>query len=170
MTSRPSVYSLLVPDPTDTLAALAFTQYEQHKVETYSDIEAATGRAPTPQEMHVFECAAKTPMGIAMYRRRAETMVNLFLDATLETRKARLEAEFMTTAVGRQLADILAHQRARKGLTGWFRDVSANLSVNFLTILLIAALVFGYRLLDDWLNHLGTQTGIGSTHTPHVRK
>ncbi|MDQ1924011.1 hypothetical protein [Massilia pseudoviolaceinigra] len=69
----------------------------------------------------------------------------------------------MTTAIGQQLATILAHQRARKGLTGWLKDVSANLSVNVLTILFIAALVFGYRLLDGWLNHLSTQTGVSST-------
>ncbi|ATQ77671.1 hypothetical protein CR152_26570 [Massilia violaceinigra] len=160
MTTRQSVYSLLVPDPGDTLA---YTQYKQHKVETCSEIASSTGRAPTSDEMSAFERAAKTPMGIAMYQRRAVTLANAFLDATLESRKARLEAEFMTTAIGQQLATILAHQRARKGLIGWLKDVSANLSVNVLTILFIAALVFGYRLLDGWLNHLSTLTGVSST-------
>ncbi|MDM5177446.1 hypothetical protein PO883_09610 [Massilia sp. DJPM01] len=89
--------------------------------------------------------------------------MNTFINATIESRKARLEVEFMTTAIGQQLAAILAHQRARKGLAGWFKDVSANLSVNVLTILLIAALVFGYRLLDNWLNHLSSETGVSST-------
>ncbi|UOD28600.1 hypothetical protein INH39_24600 [Massilia violaceinigra] len=170
MTGRDSVYALLVSDPSDTLAALAYTIYKQHEIETYSDIEATTGQAPTQQQIDAFERAAKTPTGLAIYTRRAETLMNTFLDATLSARKAKLEAEFMTTTISHQLSAIAARQHARKGIRGWAKDVSANLTVNFLTILLIAGFVFGYRLLDGWLNHLGTQTGLTSTEAPHVRK
>ncbi|MCE3607797.1 hypothetical protein LXA47_29975, partial [Massilia sp. P8910] len=46
---------------------------------------------------------------------------------------------------------------------GWLKNVSAHLSVNVLTILLIAALVFSYRLLDNWLNYLSSETGVSSS-------
>lgn len=158
--THPNVFALLVPHPDDTLAALAYASYKQHEIETYAAIEAQTGRPPTPQDVENFERAATTPACLAMYQRQAGSFMKAFLDATLDAKGAKIQAEFTDTAIGRQLAAIQAELRARRGPLGLFRDVGANLSVNVLTILLIAALVFGYRLLDDSLDSLSSRTGV----------
>lgn len=44
----PSVLSLLLPHPHDTLAALAYASYKHHELQTYAAIEAQTGHPPTP--------------------------------------------------------------------------------------------------------------------------
>lgn len=86
--------------------------------------------------------------------------MNAFVNATLDAKREALQADFTSTAIGRQLAAIQAELRARRGPLGLFRDVGANLGVNVLTILLIAALVFGYRLLDDGLDSLSSRRGV----------
>lgn len=167
MPSRPSVYSLLVSDPNDTLAALAYTTYKQHEVETFAEIALRTGHPPTPDDIEAFERTASTPSALAMYERQAEALMKTFLEITLSARQAKLDADFLNTAVGQKLATLQAQQDAKKGFGGWFRDVSANLTVNVMTLLVIAALVYGYRLLDGWMSDLGTKTGvIRSDQTP----
>jgi hypothetical protein len=42
----------------------------------------------------------------------------------------------------------------------WFADALGNLSVNFITILLIAAMVTGYQALDHLSSQLGQVTGV----------
>ncbi|NHZ37471.1 hypothetical protein [Massilia rubra] len=156
----PSVFSLLLPHPHDTLAALAYASYKHHEMQTYAAIEAQTGHPPTPEDVDTFERAATTPVCLAMYHRQADSFMNAFVNATLDAKREALHADFTSTAIGRQLAAIQAELRARRGPLGLFRDVGANLSVNVLTILLIAALVFGYRLLDDGLDRLSFRTGV----------
>jgi hypothetical protein len=43
---------------------------------------------------------------------------------------------------------------------GWAADVSGNLAVNFVTILVIAALLFGFRGLDNMLGEFGRNSGV----------
>ena len=164
--ANPSVFALLVPHPDDTLAALAYALYKQHEIETYAAIEAQTGRPPAPEDIENFERAATTPVCLTMYQEQADSFMKAFLDATLDAKREKIQAELTNTAIGRQLAAIQAELGARRGPLGLFRDVGANLSVNVLTILLIASLVFGYRLLDDGLNSLSFRTGVTQQKPP----
>lgn len=167
MTITPSAFSLLLPHPHDTLAALAYASYKHHEMQTYAAIEAQTGRPPSAEEIDNFERAATTPACLEMYRTQADIFMSAFVNATLEAKRETLHADFTSSAIGRQLATIQAELRARKGALGLFRDVGANLSVNMLTILLIAALVFGYRLLDEGLDRLSFRTGV-TQQTPSI--
>lgn len=148
MTSCQSVYSLLGTRPNDVFAALAYTMYKQHKIETMREIEARTGTSPSAADLETFERCARTPSALAMYREHAAAMMKTFVDETLANKQATFQADFVNTAVGRQLASIQANQVASKSISGWFREVSANLAVNLMTILVIGSLVFGYRWIE----------------------
>jgi hypothetical protein len=64
----------------------------------------------------------------------------------------------------------LEHAHARPGIKipgdqdrswrGWAAEVSGNLAVNFVTILVIAALLFGFRGLDQMLTEFGQHSGV----------
>lgn len=96
------------------------------------------------------------------YRKNAITRFLLFLliDNTLEQRQRELEQDFFATKVGRQLDALQAHQKAKRTWRSWLADVSGNLVVNFVTILVIAALLFGFRGLDTMLGEFGRDSGV----------
>ncbi len=97
-----------------------------------------------------------------MYVHRGETLIQAFLEVTLTERQAVLGADFINTAVGQQLAAIQRNQQMNRGFSGWFRDVTANLSVNLMTILVIGALVFGYKWIEDWSGRISQKAGVTS--------
>jgi len=127
-----AMYQLLAEDCGDVLATFAYAVYKQHKVEV----------------MH------------AMYRLRAEAALQNFLDETLGSRKRELEENFTTTKIGAQLQAIQMAQNQKRSWKGWAADVSGNLAVNFVTILVIAALLFGFRRLDQMLNEFGRNSSV----------
>lgn len=47
MASQPTMYELLVQDPEDVLAALAYTAYKQHEFEVMSKIQSDTQSPPS---------------------------------------------------------------------------------------------------------------------------
>jgi hypothetical protein len=53
-----------------------------------------------------------------------------------------------------------AHQKAKWTWKGWAAEVSGNLAVNFVTILVIAALLFGFQGLDTMLGEFGQDAGV----------
>lgn len=153
------MYQLLVPDPDDVLAALAYTAYKQHEVEAMTSLEAASGNPPTQAEIDGFYRAASTATMLEMYADRAEALINAFLAETLQSRESALENQFATTEIGLQLKGIQEKQRERRTWKGWTADVGGNITVNFMTLIFVAALVFGYRQFDDWMSKLGHKTG-----------
>lgn len=155
MAAHPTVFSLLVTNPDDVLAALAYAAYKQHEVETMAEILSRTGTEPTADDVAAFERSASTAAGLAMYEERAETLMQTFLSVTLAARESALVAEFTNTAVGQQLLNIQNNQKADKTFMGWARDVTGNLMVNLVTILIIGSLVIGYKKYEDWSGNLG---------------
>jgi hypothetical protein len=160
MMNSTTMYKLLVHDPDDALAALAFTTYKQHEMEVMDGILAATGEPPSQSDIDAFYIASSTPTMLAMYEQRAEILLNTFLEEALKSRKQALEMEFNATRIGQQLQSIQKKQSGKKSWKGWAADVSGNLAVNFVTILVIAGLLFGFRGLDQILNTFGQQTGL----------
>lgn len=161
MSSGPSVYSLLGTRPNDVLAALAYTMYTQHRVETIRKSEARTGASPSAEDLDTFERCVRTHSALAMYKEHAVATMKAFVDETLASEQAALQADFISTSIGRQLSSIQANQVASKSLSGRFREVSANLAVNLMTILVIGSLVFGYRWIEVWSERLGEHAGVG---------
>lgn len=167
-----SMYELLVHDPNDVLAALAFTAYKQHEKQVMDQIELDSGAPPSKTDIDAFHYASSAPAMPAMYRQRAQTLMNKFLEESLKSRKQALEVEFTTTKISQQLQMILETQNIRRSWKGWAAEVSGNLAVNFITILVIAGLLFGFRGMDQLLNTFGQQTGLlsGGTSPAPARK
>ena len=156
----PSMYSLLVHDPDDVLTALAYTAYKSHELEVMRAIASETGLPPTQGDIDAFYRVSSSPTMLAMYVRQAEALTKTFLDEALKSRKSALEADFVSTAVGRRLIAIERKLVEKRSVRGWCADVGANLAVNFVTILVIAALLFGFQGLDRMLGTLGRDSGI----------
>jgi hypothetical protein len=100
------MYSLLVKDPDDVLAALAYTAYKQHESEVMAAISAASGVPPTQAEQDAFYLSSSSPAQLTMYQDRAQSLINAFLDASLEQRALELERDFLTSKVSMQLSTI----------------------------------------------------------------
>lgn len=96
--------------------------------------------------------------------------MNAFLEETLESRRNVLESEFASTKIGQQLLAIQEKQREKKGGKGWAADVSGNLAVNFVTILVIAALLFGFKGLDKMLRDFGRNSGVLDSEKTETKK
>jgi hypothetical protein len=79
---------------------------------------------------------------------------------TLTLRRQKLEQNFLATKVGQQLEAIQVNQQQKRSWKGWAAEVSGNLAVNFVTILVIAALLFGFRGLDQVLAEFGRNSGV----------
>jgi hypothetical protein len=164
------MYEILVQDPEDVLAALAYTAYKQHEFEVMSKIQHETQAPPTAADMEQFYRAASAPAMIEMYMQRAELLSNAFLTSSLETKYSELEAAFINTSIGRQLSDIRGKQDERRTWKGWVADSLGNLTVNFVTILLIAAAVTGYRALDQLNGHIGKVSGVAASEPSDAKK
>lgn len=155
-----SMYERLVSNPEDVLGALAYTAYKQHELEVMNAIIAERGRAPTDQEVEQFFLAASAPTMIDMYIQRARRLMQEFLEVSLQRRSSEIEDKFRTTSIGVSLQAIRAAQLEKRTWQGWLTDLMGNLAVNFLTILLIAAVLYGYRQFDRLTGSFGHQTGV----------
>lgn len=165
MATNPSIYSMLVPDPNDVLGALAFATYKQHASEVMEGILQATAGPPTQNDIDVFYRAASAPAMLAMYKQQAQALMTAFLDETLDSRWRALESEFQTTQIGRQLQAIQNKQSEKRSWKGWAADVSGNLVVSLVTILVIAGLLFGYQSLDRIWSTVGQKAGVLGSNT-----
>ena len=162
-----SMYSLLVQNQSDALGALAYSLYKNHEAEAYADIEERTGQAPTPADVMTFEYAASAPSALKMYRQVGAAILKEYLEESLAEAHAKLKEQFTQSAIAGQLGRLQAQIEAKKTFAGWFREVSANLTVNLMTLLVIASLVYGYRLLDGWMGGLSYKTGITQDANHH---
>ncbi|MBY0557783.1 MAG: hypothetical protein K2P77_11310, partial [Burkholderiaceae bacterium] len=53
-----------------------------------------------------------------------------------------------------------------RSLLGWIRDIGANLLVNIVTILVIGAIVIGYKSVGQIQHHAETTLGMQPTEPP----
>jgi hypothetical protein len=155
-----TMYELLAQDCSDVLAVFAYAAYKQHKVEVLNTILLQTGAPATQADLDTFFRTASTPSMRAMYVQQAETLMKRLVDRTLELRKRELEKSFLTTKIGEQLQAIQLTQHQKRSWKGWAADVSGNLAVNFVTILVIAALLFGFQGLEQMLGEFGRSSGV----------
>lgn len=100
------------------------------------------------------------PLALKLYKDRADFLMQAFANEALAAYRQEFDIEFHKAALGRQLTAIQEKLGANKGFQGWRHDVSANLAVNLVTILVIGALVFGYRWMDVWSSRIGEGVGI----------
>lgn len=160
MTASKAMYQLLVQNPEDVLAALAYSAYKHHELEVLGAIERTTGEPATELDLDRFYMASSTPAMLEMYEQKAKVLLNAFLEETLKQRSATLAADFAASTTVQALNAIQAKQNEKRTWKGWIADSLGNLAVNFLTILLIAGAVTGYKSMDAVTGNLGKQTGV----------
>lgn len=157
----PAMYQLLAQEcSSEALAIFAYAVYKRHKAESLRAILEKNGTEATQAELETFYLSCGTPSMRKMYVQQAEELMQQLVGKTLELRKRELERDFFATKIGEQLEIIQINQRQKRTWKGWAADVSGNLAVNFATILVIAALLFGSRGLDTMLGEFGRDSGV----------
>jgi len=157
----PAMYQLLAQEcDSEALAIFAYAVYKRHKAESLRAIFDKNGAPATVEELETFYTSCGTPCMREMYIQQAEALMQRVLDNTLTLRRQKLEQNFLATKVGQQLEAIQVNQQQKRSWKGWAAEVSGNLAVNFVTILVIAALLFGFRGLDQMLAEFGRNAGV----------
>jgi hypothetical protein len=154
------MFDILVGEREDPLAALAYMAYKKHKREVMSRIVSETQAPPTASDIEQFYKVASSSQMIKMYVEAAQKLSTSFLGMSLEVRYAQLEVGFTSTVVGGQLAELHRKLDQRRSWKRWLADAFGNLTINFITILLIAAAVTGYQALDRLNARLSQATGL----------
>lgn len=188
-----TIYEKLTADPNDLVGALAYIIYKKQKVEFCKN---HPGGAPGRAELDNFHNIASLQTSIDSYRAQAEALAQAFLTVALddladrtehETRQDVLAKQITTVNTGlqtqlttvntglqTQLNAINTNLEAKRTWQGWARDVGGNLVVNLLTIVIIGAIVIGYRSWADFQQGtearvgLGTPTAAGGTNPPNT--
>lgn len=169
-----TIYAKLTADPNDLVGALAYIIYKQQKVEF---CKTTSGGNPSREEIERFHAIASLDASIAAYRSQAEAMAQAFLNEGLDDLVQRTEAEtrqdVLYTYIGTinaslqtQLTTVNGALAAKRTLVGWLRDVGGNLVVNVVTILVIGALVLGYKFIGELQQRTETKAGLGSASAP----
>jgi hypothetical protein len=157
----PAMYQMLAQEcDNEVLAIFAYMAYKRHKAEALQAILDIHAGPPTQQELDMFYLTACTPSMRDMYVQQAQILMKRLVGSTLEQRRRELEQDFFATKVGRQLETLQEQQKTKRTWRGWAAEVSGNLAVNFVTILVIAALLFGFRGLDNMLGEFGRDSGV----------
>lgn len=165
-----TIYEKLTADPNDLVGALAYIIYKQQKVEF---CKTTSGGNPSREEIESFHAIATLDASLAAYRSQAEAMAQAFLNEGLDDLVQRTEAEtrqdMLYTSIGTvhaslqtQLSNINQLLSAKRTWFGWIRDVGGNLIVNVVTILVIGALVLGYKFMGELQHHTEARAGIGA--------
>ena len=168
-----TIYEKLTADPNDLVGALAYIIYKQQKVEF---CKITSGGNPSREEIERFHAIASLDASIAAYRSQAEAMAQAFLNEGLDDLVQRTEAEtrqdVLYTYIGTtnsgvqaQLTAVNTALDAKRTLAGWARDVGGNLVVNVVTILVIGALVLGYKFIGEIQQRTEVKAGLGSGST-----
>jgi hypothetical protein len=166
-----TIYEKLTADPNDLVGALAYIIYKQQKVEF---CKATSAGNPSREEIERFHAIASLDASIAAYRSQAEAMAQAFLNEGLDDLVQRTEAETRTdvlytyignvnTGLQSQLTTVNEILAAKRTWLGWIRDVGGNLIVNVVTILVIGALVIGYKFVAELQQSTESRAGMSST-------
>lgn len=171
-----TIYETLTADPDDLVGALAYIIYKRQKVEFCKN---HPGGAPGPADLEHFHRIASLQTSIDSYRAQAEALAQAFLTAALDDLAERTENETrqdvlskqitsVNTGLQSQLNTINASLDGKRTWLGWIRDVGGNLVVNLLTIVIIGAVVVGYKTWADIQQGTEKRVGIGTSATPSV--
>lgn len=150
------IYDQLVTGPNDFIGALAYSLYKQTKVEWVVNLKAANGGLePTAAESVMFHDFNVLPAQLQGYKDRATALAANFLSVATQQRldelsgdtlQSALASKFDAThqAVATELASYRRELAAKRGIYGWMAEVGAALVTNFLTIVLVALIAYGY--------------------------
>lgn len=141
------IYRQLVINPNDAVGAFAYILYKQEKIAFIEAIAAAQQREPTPDELHTFHTQACTQPRIDSYLRNAEQLTSEFLSAGLKKRLEDFEEEIRDSVLSQKIDAINDELKARKSSKHWFADIAASLIVSVAAILVIGALLVGYKAI-----------------------
>jgi hypothetical protein len=103
-----------------------------------------------------------TQHAIDGYRIQGESLVLAFLNESLAQRVRDIESDVENSVIGEHLKNIKDLIDSKKTWLGWGKEVLNNLSVNFLTIILIGSIIFGYKFLSEFNNKTEAAAGITS--------
>ena len=180
-----TIYEKLTANPNDLVGALAYIIYKKQKVEFCKNHPAG---GPDRAELDNFHRIALLQTSIDSYRAQAEALAQAFLTVALddladrtenETRQDVLSKQITTVTTGlqtqlstvgtglqTQLNTINSVLDAKRTLVGWGRDVGGNLVVNLLTIVIIGAIVIGYRSWADIQQGTEARVGLSTSAAP----
>jgi hypothetical protein len=159
------VYERLVSSPDDAVGAFAYMLYKQHKVAFIKNILEVYSRPPTDEEMEVFCQQSALESQLEGYRARAQALAENFLENGLMEHIARVSLELRESEFNRRFDLIERKLDGRRGFWGWCAQVSANLLVNIVTIIVVGAAVIGYRSLNSLNSSAETSLHLGPTQT-----
>lgn len=154
------VYDQLVTGPNDFIGALAYSLYKQTKVEWLVNLQAANGGLdPTLAESKMFHDFNILPAQLQGYKDRATALAATFLNVATQARLDELSADTVQSALAAKFdathqavtVELISYRRelaARRGVHGWLAEVGAALITNFLTIILVALIAYGYGKLN----------------------
>lgn len=145
-----NIYQELVRDNGDAVGIFAYALYKQHKIAFINKVINDEQRDPTPDELSNFHRSTMTQHAIDGYRVQGESLVLAFLNESLAQRVKDIQSDVEDSVIGVQLKNIQSQLDSKKTLAGWIRDVSGNLAVNFLTILIIGAIILGYNAIGEF--------------------
>lgn len=169
-----TIYETLTADPNDLVGALAYIIYKRQKVEFCKNHPSG---APTPAELDHFHRIASLQTSIDSYRAQAEALAQAFLTVALDDLADRTENETrqdvlskqitaVNTGLQSQLNAINTSLDGKRTWVGWLRDVGGNLVVNLLTIVIIGAVVVGYKTWADIQQGTEKRVGLGTPAGP----
>lgn len=180
-----TIYEKLTANPNDLVGALAYIIYKKQKVEFCKN--HPTG-APDRAELDNFHRIASLQTSVDSYRAQAEALAQAFLTVALDDLADRTETETRQDVLSKQLTTVTTGLQtqlntvntglqtqlntinsvldAKRSWVGWGRDVGGNLVVNLLTIVIIGAIVIGYRSWADIQQGAEARVGIGTSVTP----
>lgn len=150
------VYDQLVTGPNDFIGALAYSLYKQTKVEWIINLKAANGGLePTAAESMMFHDFNVLPAQLQGYKDRATALAATFLSVATQQRLDELSGDTLQSAlankfdathqaVATELGSYRRELAAKRGIYGWMAEVGAALLTNFLTIVLVALIAYGY--------------------------
>ena len=154
------VYDQLVTGPNDFIGALAYSLYKQTKVEWIVNLKATNGGLePTAAESMMFHDFNVLPAQLQGYKDRATALAATFLSVATQQRLDELSSDTVQSAlastfdathqaVAAEMASYRRELAAKRGIYGWMSEVGAALITNFLTIILVALIAYGYGKLN----------------------
>ncbi|MFM2088897.1 MAG: hypothetical protein RLZZ237_3766 [Pseudomonadota bacterium] len=154
------VYDQLVKGPNDFIGALAYSLYKQTKVEWIINLQAENGGLdPTVAECRMFHDLNVLPAQLQGYKDRATALAATFLNVATQARLDELSADTVQSALAAkfdathqavtvELISYRSELAAKRGIYGWLAEVGAALITNFLTIILVALIAYGYGKLN----------------------
>jgi hypothetical protein len=157
------IYERLVDGPDDAVGAFAYVLYKQHKVEYVKNIKATLSRKPTDAEMEQFHQQNSLNTQINGYKDRAEVLVQAFLNAGLEKRIGDIETDVRKSELGVRIENVQRTLNEKKTIMSWFSEGCRTFAVNILTILVVGALVIGYKYISSINMSVEKNIGLADT-------